>query len=416
MRLFAYTCTALTCLLVACATPTPTHPPKPNKPLPPTQSTSTTVVPPTNTNNVTTPPSAETEGPSFVPASWSDLPDWGDNDLEGSWVSLQQSCRTLQKKPEWSSVCTQSAEIKRTDNAKIRAFFEQQFSPWKNIKADGSDTGLITGYYEPRLKGSLKQTPEFPYAIYATPDDLITVELSSIFPQLKGQRVRGRLEGKKLVPYYTRVELAQLNYAPLQGKAIAWVADPIELAFLQIQGSGRIELPDGKLLRVGYADQNGYPWKSMARWLIDNNEMQLSQASMQAIQAWAQANPSRINELLAADPSFVFFRVLPNNNDGALGAMGLPLTDGYSAAVDPKYIPLGSPVYLSTTWPLDNAPLNRLVMAQDTGGAIRGPVRADFFWGYGPQAGQLAGKMKQAGKLWLLWPNGSTPPLAAKPN
>ncbi len=154
----------------------------------------------------------------------------------------------------------------------------------------------------------------------------------------------------------------------------------------------------------------------MARWLIDNNEMQLSQASMQAIQAWAQANPNRIHELLAADPSFVFFRILPSNNDGPLGAMGLPLTDGYSIAVDPKYIPLGAPVYLSTTWPLDNAPLNRLVMAQDTGGAIRGPVRADFFWGYGHQAGQLAGKMKQTGKLWLLWPNGSTPPLAAKSN
>lgn len=409
MRHFAPARTLFICLLVSACTAqaplTQPTPPKP-KPLVPT----TTVTSPTTPTTPTTP--SEPEAPSLIAALWGDLPEWSNAELEGSWTSLQQSCRVLQKKPEWSSICQQASELKKPDSAKIRAFFEQRFTPWKTIQADGSDSGLVTGYYEPRLKGSLTQSAEFPYGIYATPDDLITVDLASIFPQLKGQRVRGRLEGKKLVPYYNRAELVQLNYAPLNGKALAWVADPVELAFLQIQGSGRIELPDGKLLRVGYADQNGHPWKSMARWLIDRNEMQLSQASMQSIQAWTRANPSRINELLAADPSFVFFRILPDNTGGPLGALGVPITDGYSVAIDPKYIPLGAPLYLSTSWPADTTPLNRLVMAQDTGGAIRGPVRADFFWGYGPEAGQLAGRMKQPGKLWLLWPTGSVPPLA----
>lgn len=387
----------LSLFVAACATPptpVPTRPPAPVAP-------ATAVTPAT--------PPAPASG-SIVAASWSDLPEWNAVEMEGSWIALQQSCRVLMKKPDWNSVCLQASELKKPDTARIRQFFEQNFLPWQMRQADGTDNGLVTGYYEPLLKGALQPSSDYPWGVYAAPDDMITVDLASVYPQLKGLRLRGRIEGKKLIPYYTRAELARLNYLPLQGKALAWVADPVELAFLQIQGSGRIQLPDGKMLRVGYADQNGHPWKSMARWLIDQKEMEAHQASMQAIQAWARAHPERIPELLAADPSFVFFRQLPSNSDGPLGALGVPLTDSYSIAIDPRSVPLGVPVFLSTTWPAASTPLNRLVMAQDTGGAIRGPVRADFFWGFGPEAGQLAGRMKQPGRLWLLWPLGSQPP------
>lgn len=395
----------LSLVLAACATaPAPAPAPKPPVAIRPA------------TPAPSTPPAGTTEPPalgSIIAASWSDLPDWATVDMEGSWLALQQSCRVLQKKPDWAAVCQAATALSRPDSAQIRQFFETRFLPWQMRQADGTDTGLVTGYYEPLLKGSLTQSKEWPWGIYGVPDDMISVDLASVYPQLKGLRLRGRLDGRKLVPYYTRAELTRLNFAPLQGKALAWVADPVELAFLQIQGSGRIQLPDGRMIRVGYADQNGHPWKSMARWLIDQKEMEPSQASMQAIQAWARANPERLQELLAADPSFVFFRLLPNNGDGPLGALGVPLTDSYSIAVDPRCVPLGAPVFLSTTWPADSRPLNRLMLAQDTGGAIRGPVRADFFWGYGAEAGQLAGRMKQPGRLWVLWPLGSQPPQPA---
>lgn len=404
--LLPLSCLLMPLLLAACATP-PAPAPKPDAPA---ASTPVKPAPVTPVTTGVTPAATDTLG-SVIAASWTDLPDWSTSDMGGAWLSLQQSCRVLQKKPDWQSVCQLAAEIKKPGSEQIRQFFERNFLPWQMRQPDGTDQGLVTGYYEPLLKGALQPTAEYSYGVYGPPDDMITVDLASIYPQLKGLRLRGRIEGRKLVPYYTRAELARLNYAPLQGKALAWVADPVELAFLQIQGSGRIQLPDGKMLRVGYADQNGHPWKSMARWLIDQKQMEPHQASMQAIQAWARNNPQRIPELLSADPSFVFFRQLPANNDGPLGALGVPLTDSFSIAVDPRCIVLGTPVFLATSWPADTSrPLNRLVMAQDTGGAIRGPVRADFFWGYGPEAGQLAGRMKQPGRMWLLWPLGSQPP------
>ena len=192
------------------------------------------------------------------------------------------------------------------------------------------------------------------------------------------------------------------------------MADPIELFFLQVQGSGRVELPDGRRVRVGYAEQNGHPYQSIGRWLVEKGELKLEQASMQGIQAWARANPKRLNELLNANPSFVFFRELPDSGGGPLGALGVPLTAGRSIAVDPRAIPLGAPVFLSTTQPLSEQPLQRLVMAQDTGGAIKGAVRADFFWGFGAEAGAQAGRMRQKGEMWALLPNAYIPNNAAK--
>ncbi|MEO8718172.1 MAG: MltA domain-containing protein, partial [Burkholderiales bacterium] len=191
--------------------------------------------------------------------------------------------------------------------------------------------------------------------------------------------------------------------------APAWVADPVELFFLQIQGSGQIQLESGERIRVGFAEQNGHPYRSLGRYLVDNGALTLEQASMQGIKAWAAANPQRLQDALNQNASYVFFRELPAL-EGPIGALGVPLEAGYSIAVDPKFVPLGAPVFLATTYPLSPQPLERLVMAQDTGGAIRGAVRADFFWGSGTEAGALAGRMRQPGRMWVLWPRGALLP------
>jgi membrane-bound lytic murein transglycosylase A len=232
------------------------------------------------------------------------------------------------------------------------------------------------------------------------------------YPDLKGKRLRGRLEGTRtVIPYWSRQEIAEGKMAN-NAKVLAWADDAVEAFFMEVQGSGRIQLEDGSLVRLGYADQNGYPYKSIGKWLIEQGELTADKASMQSIQAWAKANPQRLQEMLNANPSVVFFRTL-SGTEGPIGALNVPLTDEASAAVDPKFVPLGSPIYLSTTRPNDNAPLNRLIQAQDTGGAIAGPIRVDYFWGFGNAAGQLAGRMKQKGQVWVLWPKGQELPKPA---
>jgi membrane-bound lytic murein transglycosylase A len=295
-----------------------------------------------------------------------------------------------------------------TDVAAQQAFFEQRFRPWRITTNAGDDTGLITGYYEALLTGSLTPAPGR-VPLYGVPDDLLTLDLVSLYPDLKGQRLRGRVDGRTVKPYWSRAEIAE-GKAGLESKVLAWADNAVDAFFLEVQGSGRLQLEDGRLLRLGYADQNGHPYKSIGKWLVDQGELTLSQASMQSIRAWAEKNPQRLQEMLNANPSFVFFRVMEHASGGAIGALNLPLTDGASIAVDPKFIPLGSPVYLATTRPDNQQPLTRLMHAQDTGGAIRGPVRADFFWGFGHDAGALAGRMKQKGQMWLLWPNGMALP------
>lgn len=337
----------------------------------------------------------------YTPTEWHTVPGWPGDELKASWNAWQGSCKRLAKRPDWSALCADSQTVS-SDETAIRAFFESRFQAWRISNSNGQDSGLITGYYEPLLNGSLQAGPGR-VPLYAVPDDLLTIDLSSLFPDLKNQRVRGRLDGKKVVPYWSRAEIAA-GRAALEGKVIAWADDPVEAFFLEIQGSGRIALEDGSLLRVGYADQNGHPYKSIGKWLVDQGELTMDQASMQSIRSWARNNPQRLRELLDTNPSNVFFRILPDATGGPIGALNVPLTDGASIAVDPKFIPLGAPVFLTTTRPDNQSPLARLMHAQDTGGAIRGPVRADFFWGFGDAAGELAGRMKQQGQLWLLWP------------
>jgi membrane-bound lytic murein transglycosylase A len=348
----------------------------------------------------------------FEQASWSQVTGWSDDRVQEAWTAFLSSCRALRFRSEWSAPCTAANAVDPSDGA-IRQYFEQYFDPYLILKAGSStrdDLGLITGYYEPQLKAARTPSAGFKTPLYAPPPDLLTVDLASLFPELKGKRVRGRLDGNRVVPYYNRAELPS---DPLvQGRELVWVSDPLDAFQLEIQGSGRIQLPSGEVIRLQYADQNGQPYRSIGRYLVDQRLLNVEQATMPGIRAWLAANPQRMQEVLNANPSVVFFNEVPIGDPsiGPKGAQGLPLTAGRSIAVDPSFIPLGTPVFLATTEPGSDAPLQRLVLAQDTGGAINGAPRADFFWGTGPEAGELAGKMRQQGRMWLLWPKGTPLP------
>ncbi|MET3718096.1 membrane-bound lytic murein transglycosylase [Pseudomonas sp. PvP001] len=235
---------------------------------------------------------------------------------------------------------------------------------------------------------------------------MISVQLDSLYPELKGKRLRGRLDGQVLRPYD---DAATIQRQGINAPVVAWMRDPMDLQFLQIQGSGRLQLDSGRQLRVGYADQNGHPYRPVGRWLVEQGLLKKEEVSMGRIREWAVANPQRVPELLASNPSYVFFSLRPDSNEGPRGSLNVPLTAGYSVAIDRKVIPLGSLLWLSTTRP-DGSPVVRPVAAQDTGGAIAGEVRADLFWGTGDEAGELAGNMKQEGQVWLLWPKGAALP------
>lgn len=376
--------------LAACNTP--------KKPSPPV-----VIVPPP-------PPVSSVGMPStpYAASDWAHLPDWQTTDLAVSFAALNTSCRALKAKSAWQTPCNAAAQLQAPDDASLHQFFETNFSPYQVLNADGSAQGLITGYYEPKLLGSRVKTARFRYPVYGVPYDLLTIDLSEVYPQLKDLRLRGRVQGKRVVPYFARADI-ESGKANLAGRELFWVENAVELFFLQIQGSGRIALPDGTNVKIGYAEQNGQPYASIGKKLIEMGELKLEQASMQGIKLWGEQHPEKLPALLAMNPSFVFFRELPDQTANPLGALGVPLTERYSIAVDPRSIPLGSPVFLSTTYPNTSQALNRLMLAQDTGGAIKGAVRADFFWGYGDEAGQQAGRMKQSGQLWVLFPKGGEP-------
>jgi membrane-bound lytic murein transglycosylase A len=357
----------------------------------------------------------------FTPVAWSALPGWSDDPVDAAWPAFEAGCGALVANPRtratWHAVCAAGAEIALADVATKRQFLEAHFSPHRVTASDGATTGLVTGYYEPLLEGSRTRSARHAVPLYGVPDDLLTVDLAALYPELRDKRVRGRVEGRRVVPYWTRAEI-ESGIAPTDGKALVFVSDPIDAFFLQIQGSGRVRLPDGSVMRVGYADQNGHPYLSIGRVLIDRGELAPDAASMQAIKAWGERNPAKLPALLDANASYVFFREVPPpapgslaaRIDGPFGSLGVPLLAQRTIAVDPRAIPLGAPIYLSTTYPLSTRPLQRLTFAQDTGGAIRGPIRADFFWGFGEDAAREAGRMRQQGSLWLLWPKGAPLP------
>lgn len=362
-------------------------------------------------------PAVEVPKPAAKPlhtARWEDLNGWAvaeSDDLASSFSAFLISCDALQRKEVWRETCASARALEGRGDGVLRTWFEMHLQPWQLVNPDGGREGLVTGYYEPLLKGSRANQSPYLYPIYGVPADLIDVELGELYPELKHMRLRGRIVGRKLVPYYAR---ADWEKAPRNEPVLLWADDAFDVFFMQIQGSGQVQLDDGSRIRVGYADQNGHPYRSIGRWLIDQGELKAEQASMQGIKAWAKTHPQRVQELLNANPSYVFFRELAVDGAGPPGALGVPLTAERSIAVDARYTILGAPVWLTTTYPNSERPLIRMMLAQDTGGAIRGPVRADFFWGSGNDAGSQAGRMRQRGQMWVLLPRGYAPPDAQK--
>lgn len=391
-------------LLGACATQ-PAAPPPMAQCAPTTQATPTCPVCPVCGAEIAKPEPVA----AYRQVDWQSLPGWPARDtLRPSFEAWRASCtQRLARQALWQASCSAAARLERLDEASLAQWFESQFQPWQLSNPDGNLEGLITGYYEPVLQASRRAHGPYQHPIYAPPSDLIEVSLAELYPELKHMRLRGRLVGRKLVPYYPRADWDQLDTPP--AKALFWANDVLDVFFLQIQGSGQIQLDDGSRVRVNYADQNGQPYRSIGRWLIDQGELKSGQASMQGIRAWLKKNPQRMEELLGTNPSYVFFRELPLVGSGPPGALAVPLTPERSIAIDPRHTPLGAPVWLDTTYPNSEQALTRLMLAQDTGGAIRGPVRADFYWGSGEAAGQQAGRMSQRGQMWLLLPRGIDP-------
>ena len=347
-----------------------------------------------------TPPTAG-GGYHYAKVDWKALPAVSDADLQAGFVAWRGSCARLKNDAIWAKALRHRRRGVRQDPAAIRQFLQRDLDAYA-LRAGGHQAdGLITGYYEPIYPGSLTRTDKATVPVYGTPDDLIVVQLDSLYPELKGKRLRGRVEGKVLKPYDDAGTIAAKG---AKAPVLAWLTDPMDLQLLQIQGSGRVRLADGKQVRLAYAEQNGHPYRAIGRWLVDQGQLKKEDVTMDAIRAWARAHPARVPELLRNNPSYVFF-VRSGQPGGPRGSLNVPLTAGYSVAVDRTVVPLGSLLWLSTTRP-DGTPVVRPVAAQDTGGAIAGEVRADLYWGSGDAAGKLAGDMKQKGNIWMLWPKG----------
>jgi membrane-bound lytic murein transglycosylase A len=370
---------------------------------------------------------------TYVEVAWDSVPGWQSDDLKNYWANFVRNCQGLMRptganlaRPAranprvWHAVCSTALNPATAPNANdevaVRRFLQTYLTPWKLESPPGTMAdGMVTGYYEPLVQGSRVRQGPYQWPLYEVPNDLLTIDLGALYPDLAGKRVRGKLNGDRVVPYDSRTELTRAERQP---PAIVWVSDPVDNFFLQVQGSGRVYLaegPDaGTTIRLAYANHNGHPYRSIGRWLVDQGELTLDQASMQNIRAWAKRNPDRVQEMLNANPAVVFFReeVIVDPSEGPKGAYGIALGEQRSIAVDTEFVPLGTPVYLMTTMPSSKQPLDRMVFAQDTGAAIRGAARADYFWGFGEQAGALAGRMKQRGQMWLFWPKSAGAPSA----
>lgn len=361
----------------------------------------------------TAPQSKRTNAPLFEAQTFSALPASEPTAWAPALSAFQRSCERIGQEKPWQAVC-EKAKAALPEQA--QEFFEANFTPWRVAMAtyEGGEevarsaSGLMTGYYEPLLFGSRTRIGSFQHPIYGVPDDLLIIDLADLYPSLKGMRLRGKLEGRRVVPYDTRAEIQKRR--DLSRWAIAWVDDPVAAFFLQIQGSGRILLPDGSFMRVGFADQNGYRYRSIGNWLVKHSTLKPHELSMQGIRAWAKKNPSRVKEALAQNPSFIFFEERTGDPAlGPIGAQGVPLTPRASVAVDPKHWRLGTPFIASVSQKRPALAFTRPVIAQDTGGAIKGLIRLDYFWGFGDEAGEDAGRQKSELALWALIPNGFAP-------
>jgi len=357
------------------------------------------------------PPKTE-PGLALKPVSFNDLPGWKDGNQGAALGPLLKTCPLLnsgKSARDWRAVCDTAGRLERGDTA-ARQFFETRFTPHLATSKNGKDDGLFTGYFEATLRGSLKRSKRYWVPVYGPPQDLVSANLGDFDPEWKGRQIAGRIEGGRLRPYDSR---ARIDAGALDGRGleVVWADDPVDVFFLHVQGSGRVIMDDGRTLRLGFAGRNGHAYKSIGYELVKMGVMEKDRVSMRSIRAWIKANPERGRALMASNPSYIFFRTLKHATDeGPVGSAGVALTPGRSLAVDRRFIPLGQPLWLDTTDPLDAAkPLRRMVIAQDTGAAIRGAVRGDLFWGFGETAARRAGAMKSRGRYYLLLPKGVTP-------
>ncbi|WP_241761483.1 murein transglycosylase A [Sulfurimonas gotlandica] len=326
-------------------------------------------------------------------ASFDELPSWEEENYEEAISSFVNSCQSIRTKKIYSELC-----LKAEEPQDAKAFLENEFNVYKIASSDATDEGLLTGYYEPSLRGSLVKKEPFIYPIYNEPNDLISVDLSSIYPDLKDYRLRGRIEGKKLVPYLTR---AQMKEGIIDAEVICYTDSKVDLFFLEVQGSGRVNLENGASIFIGFSNQNGHKYSSIGKYLINIGEIPQEDISLQSIRAWFKLHPHRVDEVLHHNESVVYFK---EKKHAASGSLGVILTPERSVAVDRNFIPLGSMLFLDAK--INKKNVSRVVMAEDTGGAIKGAIRADMFFGSSEEAQINAGELKSPLKLWIFLPKG----------
>ena len=352
---------------------------------------------------------------------FSALANWADAGANTGFVALSRSCVAILAMAEdtpmggagyggtasdWRPICAAAANISEGDTGAARNFFETEFVPYI-VMEGANDEGLFTGYFEPELIGSTIRAGQYQTPLYGFPDDLVTADLGLFQDSFMGQRLSGRLLGRRLVPYDTRAEITRNGLD--QAEELLYVDNPVDAFFLAIQGSGRVRLEDGSVVRAAYAGQNGHPYTAIGAVLIREGELTREEVSMQSIRAWLDANPNGAQALLDQNASYIFFSIEPLDDPalGARGTEGVPLTAEASLAVDPNAHPLGVPIWLETTVPVggeSDTLFHRLLIAQDTGGAINGALRGDIYWGVGEAAGEIAGRMRSTGKMRVFLP------------
>ncbi|MCB1783532.1 MAG: murein transglycosylase A [Alphaproteobacteria bacterium] len=355
----------------------------------------------------------------LVPAAFADLPGWDEDDLRTFVTAFSRSCvRILKADParafgglaeagtyaRWQGACGAFLSMDDKSPAALKGFLEAYFQPFA-VQANEEPVGLFTGYYEASLRGAVQKGGVYVYPLYKRPEDLVMVNLGAFREALKGQRIAGRVEGGNLVPYASREDIVggQWAFAKNDDQVLVWVDDPVDAFFVQIQGSGVVQMEDGQTMRIGYAGQNGHPYYAIGRELVARGEMPKEEVSMQSIRGWLEAHPAQADEIMNTNKSYVFFK--ETEGEGPLGGEGVALTAGRSLAVDQSLMPYGVPLWVDIEAPAGaDKNIRRLMMAQDTGGAIQGPVRGDVFWGYGAMAEKFAGEMNSKGRYWVLLP------------
>lgn len=347
---------------------------------------------------------------SLSKTSFSELPGWKSDNQAHALQAFQKSCHEILKRPysnakEWQTICTAANKLIHPDEKSARLFFEHWFHPY-HVSSEQGHQGVFTGYYLPLIHANLKRTKHFNIPIYALPKDLVKVNLGDFSAELSGKTLVGQVKNNTLYPYPSRSVIIK-NSLNTKANVIAWSDSILDVYFSQVQGSAIVELPNKKRFMIGYAGSNGRTYTAIGKVLVANNELSIENVSMQSIRAWLLKHPEKANQLLNQNASYVFFQIL--KDQFPLGTERVALTKERSLAVDNRYIPFGAPIWLNTHIPnyqsqSSSIPFQSLLIAQDTGGAIKGVIRGDVYLGAGSKAEYIAGHMNSAGEYWVLLP------------